>query len=74
MPHQLISQAAHCLLSGKVITSPPMTSPILKSDFGLLRCELWHSMHVMERRFEPCRMISIAAFYTPCNILSHFRR
>src|SRR5207249_1572158 len=30
--------------------------------------------HVMERRFEPCRMISIAAFYTPCHILSHVRR
>ena len=37
--------AAHFLLSGKLITSPPMTSPTLKSDFGLLGCELWHSTH-----------------------------
>jgi len=31
--------------SGKLITSPPMTSPTLKSDRGLLECVLWQSMH-----------------------------
>lgn len=31
--------------SGKLITSPPITSPTLKSDRGLLEWVLWQSMH-----------------------------